>query len=57
MAKHKCNINHVGSSGSVEASGLKDCFMTSVKINKLRYADYIGDGDSKSYNDIYQADP
>ena len=31
--------------------------MTSVKTNKLRYTNYTGDGDSKSYNDIFQADP
>ena len=29
--------------------------MTSVKTNKLRYTNYIGDRDSKSYNDIFQA--
>ena len=57
MATHKCNINHVGSAELVEASGLKECFMTLIKTNKLPYTDYIGDGDSKSYNDIYQADP
>ena len=31
--------------------------MTSVKTNKLRYTNYTGDGDSKSCNDIFQADP
>ena len=41
----------------METSGLKECFMTSVETNKLRYTNYIGDGDSKSYNDIFQADP
>ena len=40
----------------MKASGLKECFMTSVETNKLRYTNYIGDGDSKSYN-IFQADP
>ena len=57
MPTHKCNINHIGSAGSVEESGLKVCFMTSIKTNKLQYTDYIGDWDSKSYNDIYHADP
>ena len=32
-------------------------FITSVKTNKLQYTGYIEDGDLKSYNDIYQADP
>ena len=57
MATHKCYINHIRSAGSMEASGLKEYFMTSIKTNKLRYIYYIGDGDSKSYNDIYQGDP
>ena len=54
--KRRQSINHVGSAGSMVVSGLKECFMTSVEINKLRYTNYIGDGDSKSYN-IFQADP
>ena len=57
MATHECSINHVGSAGSMEASGLKECFMTSVETNKLRYTNDSGDGDSKPYNDIFQADP
>ena len=47
MATHECSINHVGSAGSMEASGFKECFMTFVETNKLRYTNYIGDGDSK----------
>ena len=57
MPTHECSINHVGSAGSMEASGLKECFMTSVETNKLRYTNYIGDWESKLYNDICQADP
>ena len=56
MATHECSINHVGSAESMEGSGLKECFMFSVEKNKLRYTNYIGDGDSKSYNDTFQAD-
>ena len=55
--KRRQSINHVGSAGSMVVSGLKECFMTSVEINKLRYTNYIGHGDSKSYNDVFQADP
>ena len=47
MATHECSINHVGSAGSMEASGLKECFMTSVETNKLRYTNYMGDGNSR----------
>ena len=44
MTTHECSINHVGSAGSIEASGLKGFFMTSVETNKLRYTNYIGEG-------------
>ena len=57
MATPECSINHVGSAESMEASCLKECFMTFVETNKLRYTNYIGDGNSKSYNHIFQADP
>ena len=33
----------------MEAAGLVDCFMNSVKNRKLHY---IGDGDSKAYNKV-----
>ena len=56
MAPHECSINHVGNEGSMEASGLRECFMTSVERHKLRYTNYIGDGGSKSYSYIFQAD-
>ena len=42
MPTHECSINHVGSAGSMEASGLKECFMTSVETNKLQYTNYTG---------------
>ena len=42
MATHECSINHVGSAGSMEAHGLKECFMTSIETNKLQYTNYTG---------------
>ena len=54
---HDCDINHEGLSGAMEAAGLVECFMSSVQDRKLRYINYIGDEDSKSYPDIVAKDP
>ena len=55
--KHECIINHTGSAGSMEPAGVLKCFEKSLETRKLRYANYIGDGDSKAYNDVVKADP
>lgn len=55
--KHKCPINHKASSGAMEADGVLECFLSSVEKNKLRYLTYIGDGDTKSYQTVVNANP
>ena len=57
METHNCPINHEGSADSMEAAGLVDCFMNSIENWKLRYTHYIGDGDSKAYNEVVKNDP
>ena len=57
ITNHDCDVNHEGSSGAMEATGLVECFMSSVQDQKLRYINYIGDGDSKPYSDIVPKDP
>ena len=54
-ATHKCNINHIGIAGLMEASDLKECFMTSAKTSKFRYTRYTGDGHSESFKNIYRS--
>ena len=54
---HVCSINHKGSSGSMEAKGIVECFQSSIEARKLRYVRYIGDGDSSSYPAILAANP
>ena len=54
---HHCPINHTGSAGSMEASGVKQIFQRSVGEKKLRYTTYLGDGDSKSYQNVVILDP
>ena len=41
----------------MEAAGLVDCFLASEQDRKLRYTQFIGDGDSKSHADIVARDP
>ena len=57
VATHSCSINHTGSSGATEAAGIVDCFKSSVQNRGLRYTNFIGDGDSKSYLEIVANDP
>ena len=57
ITNHDCDLNHEGSSGAMEAAGLVECFMSSVQDRKLRYINYIADGDSKSYSGIVAKDP
>lgn len=57
ISSHNCDINHEGSSGSMEVSGLVECFLESVANRQLRYTKYIGDGDTKSYSEVVKSDP
>ena len=52
---HDCTINHPGSAGSMEAAGVVNIFKRSVETKKLRYTTYLGDGDSKSFQDIVES--
>ena len=54
---HECSINHDGSAGSMEAKGVVECFSTSVEKYILQSTEYLGDGDSKSYKEVCEADP
>ena len=57
MKTHPCPVNHHGSAGSMEASGVLQCFQRSTNDRKLRYTMYIGDEYTKAYSDIVEADP
>ena len=57
METHDCPKNFEGSPGSMEAAGLVDCFMNFIENRKLCYTHYIGDGDSKAYNEVVKNDP
>ena len=44
-----CKINHIGTASNMEPEGAKKIWERSIRKNKLRYADFYGDGDSKSF--------
>ena len=46
---HSCTLNFTGSSGAMESVGAKRVFERSVETHNLRYIEFLGDGDSKSF--------
>ena len=55
--EHKCSKNHKGSAGSKESAGAMEIFQQSINNHKLRYKNYIRDGDSSSFNKAVQSKP
>ena len=55
--KSTCSINYTGSAGGMEPVGMEQIFRRSVKLRKLQYTGYLGDGDCKSYNSVSSAQP
>ena len=51
--KSKCNVNHEGFSGAMEAEATVDMFLRYVSKNSLRYTTYVGDGDSSSFATVH----
>ncbi|KAL7292643.1 hypothetical protein TKK_0013770 [Trichogramma kaykai] len=52
----KCSANYVGSTGGMEVEAIKEMFQRFMK-NKVKYRNYIGDGDSKTYTDVVNSKP
>lgn len=57
IATNQCSANHTGASGNMEVSSIVEMFQRSIKKYGLRYVNYIGDGDSKTYSGILKAKP
>ena len=49
---HVCKYNYQGSAGGMEPEGAKRVFQRSIDNRQLRYIQYLGDGDSKSYMNV-----
>lgn len=52
----ECSINHEGSAGMMEVTGMKRIFLRSPQRN-VRYCKYIGDGDAKTYSAVVESKP
>ena len=54
---HICKINHTKSSGAMESAGAVDIFSRSLLNYGLIYKEYLGDGDTSSFNDVLKSNP
>ena len=56
-ASHDCTLNYCGSAPGMEVTGAKRIFSRSIEKSNLRYVNFYGDGDGKSFasiKDIYE---
>lgn len=53
----ECQKNHEGSSGKMEVDAIKEMFSTSEEKFGVKYGNYIGDGDSKTFKAILDLNP
>ena len=51
MNEHS-DMNHDGSAPKMEMVGVEKIFRRSIEKNKLRYTEYFGDGDTKSFSAV-----
>ena len=58
-AKHRpeCTKTHTGSAGGMEAKIATTLFGHSVEKYQLRYARFIGDGDTNSFKSVFESKP
>ena len=57
MANHQCKANYDGSAASMEPTGIKRMYQRSISSKKLRYTEYVGDGDTSSFNSVIKDHP
>ncbi|XP_014486301.1 PREDICTED: uncharacterized protein LOC106750446 [Dinoponera quadriceps] len=55
--KETCKSNHEGSAGKMEVDSVVEKFKRSEELYNVKYVSYIGDGDSKTYKGIVDAQP
>ena len=53
----KCSANFNKSSKAMESQGAVDIWGRSVQKHKLRYVDFVGDGDCSSHRDVVKSKP
>jgi len=52
-----CDINHKGSAGKMEVDAVLEMFKRSEEKYGVRYTNYVGDGDTKTFKAILDAKP
>ena len=52
-----CSINHIGSAGKMEVDAITEMFARSDQLLGVKYATYIGDGDTKTFSAILKSNP
>lgn len=59
LERHRssCAVNHVGSAGNMECDGMLKIFSRSEAKHGVKYVEYIGDGDTKSFKTVHDAMP
>jgi len=55
--KENCHINHKGSSGKMEVDAMLEMFQRSQELYGVKYSNYIGDGDAKTFKAILDVKP
>lgn len=55
--EEECTINHDGSAGKMEVDSVKEMFLRSEEKFGVKYTNYIGDGDSKTFKAILDSKP
>ncbi|XP_039307368.1 uncharacterized protein LOC120358202 [Solenopsis invicta] len=53
----ECQANHEGSSGKMEVDAVVEMFQRSETLHGMKYANYVGDGDSKTFKGILEKHP
>ena len=53
----ECSKNHDAAAGMVEVSGMTRIFERSKELYKVRYKEYIGKGDTKTFKTISEIQP
>ncbi|XP_036147532.1 uncharacterized protein LOC118647217 [Monomorium pharaonis] len=53
---NECDANHEGSAGKMEVDAVIEMFQRSEELYQVKYANYIGDGDSKTFKGILDSE-
>ena len=55
--EENCACNHTGSAGKMEVDGIIEMFTRSEELHDVKYTNYIGDGDTKTFKSLLEIQP